>query len=204
MVLLAAVLAAAMAFPLLAQDQRMTFGGGPDARDERVSTWIMYYDADSQRSTGGLALNYNTVQWREDYARRLETILQGKIWRLGKHFWSNFDTNLPVEMGGVAVDPGYYYLGLQRSQDGSRWSLALIGSDGARKARLDAVNVSEAEVTYSVPLGFERVDEKIDHLSIYFEVPGSENGIAQGSETELSLKIAFGPFRMTAPIRAAH
>ena len=38
--------------PVLAQDKRMTFGGGDDS-DERASTWVMYFDGDTGRSTGG-------------------------------------------------------------------------------------------------------------------------------------------------------
>lgn len=187
-----------------AQGQQMTFGGGADGRDERQSTWVMYFDSGSGRSTGGFALNYNRVLWKEDYAKQLETILRGKTWRLGKHFWTTLDSNLPLEMAGVEVKPGYYYLGLQRSEDGSRWNLALIDSQAARQARLDAFNISEAKVVYAIPLSFSRAEEKAEHLSVFFEVPGSEQGVAQGIETEVVLHIAFGPYQMTAPLKATH
>lgn len=191
---------AALSAPAFSQSELTTFGGGPDGIDARESTWIAYFDRSKQQFTGGFSINYNTVQWQEEYAEQLETILRGKRWRLGKHFWSTLDTNLDLTMGGVPVEAGYYYLGLGRSEDGSEWTLLLIDAAAARAKRLDAFNIDRAPIAYEVPLSFDSTDENEPELQMVFSVGRGEGGIAEGFVTEVQFRLHFGPYRLSAPV----
>lgn len=194
------LITATLSAQAFSQPSFTTFGGGPDGIDARESTWIAYFNRSSGRFTGGFSINYNKVQWREEYSDELETILRGKKWRLGKHFWSTLDTNLDLSLGGVRVEAGYYYLGLARSDDGAEWSLLLIDAMLARKQHLDAFNIDDAAVAFVVPLRFTHSDEKKSELQLFFAVDRGEGGIAEGFVEEVEFRLLFGPYRLSAEV----
>lgn len=195
-------IAIVLTLSLAVSAQHMTFGGGTDGLDRRESTWIAYFDQPGGRFVGGFTINYNKVVWQERYAEELDTILRGSIWRMGKHFWSTLDTNLGLELAGVRIPAGYYYLGLSRDEEGT-FHLAVIDAQNAQKARLDAFNIADADVRYSVPLTLEQTDSVEDALTIFFSVERKDPSVPYeaGIVTDALLTIAFGDVRLKAPVK---
>ena len=127
--LVAAMLAAATLLLSVLPAQQV--GGGPDP-DRRGSTLFVFAD-DGTISTG-IAIGYSQAKWRAEYEGMLTT-LRCKYARLGKNWWTTFDTVTALEIGGVRVEAGSYYLGIAVDDDGS-FHLLLFASDKAMKAGL--------------------------------------------------------------------
>ena len=100
-------------------------GGQPD---ERASARVLYWNEVKNGAAGQLAINYGRPLWKKDYedAKKFDGMTEGKTWRMGSNFWTDLDTSLPLQISGKNVPAGHYYLGLHRSQDGSKWSFALL------------------------------------------------------------------------------
>ena len=142
------------------------------------------------------------MSWQAGYAGQLDELTRGKVWRLGKHFWTLLDTNLELELVGVTVPPGIYYLGITRPETGPGWNLALIEAARARRLRLDAVDIADAPVGRTVPLTFSEANPETPRLAIRFTFERSDPGIPyeRGYRAEMVLEIALGHLRLTAPV----
>jgi hypothetical protein len=163
---------------------------------ERGSARVLYWSPRADRALGAFAIDYGRPVWRKDYddPAKFDAMTKGKIWRLGNNQWTTLDTNLPVSIAGKAVAPGYYYLGLERSADGSSWSLAFIDPAKARREHLDAFQVERAPVEFRVPMkttsaAGATADKLTLTLSYTKEKPKS-----------VMLRIAWGKLVLTAPI----
>ena len=66
------------------------FGGQPD---ERASTRLLY---ETNRAIGEFAIDYGRPAWKKEYEdpATFDKMTRGKIWRLGKDFWTTLDTSL--------------------------------------------------------------------------------------------------------------
>ena len=185
-----------MAGPVLAQQSKgvSVEGGDPD---DRASARLLYWDNDADAAAGQLAINYGRPVWRKDYedAAKFDAITKGKVWRMGSNFWSNLYADVPVKISGKSIAPGFYFLGLERSVDGSSWWLAFIDPVKIRQAHIDAFDIHKAAVEFTAPMNLgPRSPSEVEKLTI--TLTHSENEIRNAI-----LKMAWGHLTLTAPVK---
>ncbi len=177
------------------QNQKIEVEGGDV--DDRGSARVLYWNDSAHAAAGQFAINYGRPVWRKEYedSAKFDSMTKGKVWRMGSNYWSNLYTDVPLTIAGTAVAPGLYFLGLQRSADGSSWSLAFIDPVKVRKARIDAFQISKAKVEFTAPMSIEpATSEAVEKLTLTVTHP--ENDIHNAT-----LKVAWGHLALTAPIK---
>lgn len=97
------------AMPLLAQQppaQEIVPEGG--AMEERGSARVLYWNTKLDTSAGQFAIDYGRPEWKKDYEdpAKFDAMTKGKVWRMGKNFWTILDTALPLKISGKSVPPG--------------------------------------------------------------------------------------------------
>ncbi|MBI5849585.1 MAG: DUF2911 domain-containing protein [Planctomycetes bacterium] len=156
----------------------------------RVGARLAYFSAGG--SPGQVSIDYGSPVWKDSYSKHAEDAsLAGRRWRCGVDFWTTLDTNIDLEIGGVAVPAGAYYLTLERSKDG-KFLLALNDPAIVRKKKLDAYVAHLTSGGTMVELALEKSDKVAEKLAFAME-PGEENGTA-------TFKLAFGPYVLSAPM----
>jgi len=167
-------------------------GGQPD---DRASARVLYWNTVKDGAAGQFAIDYGRPVWKSDYEDpvKFDGMTKGKIWRMGSNFWTDLDTCLPLKISGKRVSAGYYFLGLRRSEDGSKWSLVFIDPAKVRATRLDAFEIQKAPVMFEVPMSIGKVATKTDKLTIELTYP-------QDNIRNVTLKVAWGTLALTAPI----
>ena len=190
------VFALLMVGPLLAQQSKgvSVEGGDPD---DRASARLLYWDDDANTAAGQLAINYGRPVWRKDYEdpAEFDAITKGKVWRMGSNFWSNLYTDVPVRISGKAIAPGLYFLGLERSADGSSWWLAFIDPVKVRQAHIDAFDIRKAAVEFTAPMNLGPPGlSVVEKLTITLSRPATEIRNA-------TLKVAWDHLTLTAPVK---
>ena len=184
--------------PLMAQEDgneaiRVT---GREIYEDRASSRLLYrYRADDS-ALGQLAVNYGRPQWRAEYndSGAFDQLTRGKVWRLGKDFWTVLDTSIVLRVDGRSVVPGDYYLGLHRSQDGSKWSLVVIDAHQARKLHLDSARIEQAPVLFKASATYEEASKVVERLAITVSRSGNQLD-------DVVLTIAWGNHRLSVPIK---
>jgi Protein of unknown function (DUF2911) len=168
-------------------------GGG---MDERGSARVLYWDGDANAAAGQFAVNYGRPVWKKEYEdpATFDKMTKGQVWRMGSNFWTELDTCLPLKVGGVRVKPGLYYLGLRRSEDGSKWSLAFIDPAKVRAAHLDAFDIRKAPIWFEAPVTFKQASAMLaDRLTI-------KMAYTQEDMRHVTLELAWGNMEITAPL----
>jgi len=165
------------------------FGGQPD---ERASTRLLY---ETDRAIGEFAIDYGRPSWKKDYEEPavFDKMTRGKVWRLGKDFWTVLDTSLPLRIAGREVAVGSYYLGLHRSEDGGSWSLAFFDPTKIRDSKFDAFEINKVPIGFRVPVQLQQGGEMVEKLTMLLSYK-KEN------ITSIMLKIAWGKLLLSAPI----
>jgi len=182
--------------PLVAQQKPqpeiVAEGGTPD---DRASARVLYWNMKLDSSAGQLSIDYGRPLWKKDYEdpAKFDAMTIGKVWRMGSNFWTLLDTSLPLKISGKMVQPGYYFLGLRRSTDGERWSLAFIDPAKVRAARLDGFEVQKAKVEFEVPVTVQKASVVTEKLTITLSYP-------QNTPTDVTFKLLWGNLMATAPI----
>jgi hypothetical protein len=181
--------------PALAQQSKPTIvaeGGQPD---DRASARVLYWNDAKHGAAGQFAINYGRPVWKSVYedAAKFDGMTKGKTWRMGSNFWTDLDTCLPLKISGTSVRPGYYYLGLHRSDDGSKWSLAFIDPARVRAAHIDAFDIQKAPIEFEVPMSVTNAATKADKLTIELTYPKDDI-------RKVTLNVAWGTLALTAPI----
>lgn len=168
---------------------------GPMA--ERGLCRVLYWSPQKDTALGQFAISFGRPLWKKEYGdpAKFDPMTKGKIWRLGKDFWTTLDTDVPLKIGSREIMPGTYYLGLSRSQDGASWSLSFIDPAKVRSMRLDAFQIERAPILFQVPVSFKTGAALTDKLTIGLSYP-KEN------PKNVRLTIAWGQFRLAAAILA--
>ena len=168
-------------------------GGGVDVY---ASARVLYCNHKTDSAAGQFAINYGRPVWKQVYEdpSKFDAITKGKVWRMGSNFWTNFETQLPLNIGGRSVPAGYYYVGMHRSADGSRWSLAFIDPAEVRDAHLDAFEIQKAHVGFEAPMSVAKAEGKPEKLTITFSYP-------KGDVKNVMLRVAWGTLALTAPVK---
>jgi len=194
--ILASVTALLIATSLHArQNQKIGVEGGDV--DDRGSARLLYWNGQTNAAAGQFAINYGRPVWHKELEdpAKFDSLTKGKIWRMGSNYWSNLYTDLPLTIAGKSVPAGLYFLGLERSADGSAWSLAFIDPVKVRKARIDAFQIYKAKVEFTAPMNIEPTSaEAVEKLTITLTHP--ENDIQNAT-----LRVAWGHLALTAPVK---
>lgn len=172
------------------------FGG--DEVTERGETRILYWNEATNGPAGEFVIHFGRPEWKVEYsnAGKFDEMTKGKVWRVGKNFWTTLDTNLPLRIGGEIVEPGNYYLGVLRSKDGNDWTLALIDPAAVRENRNDAFEIEKANVAQKAPLQLTKLDSPVTKLEIVFEKDNSKINRAM-------LVIKWGEYQLSTPVVAS-
>jgi hypothetical protein len=170
-------------------------GGQPD---DRASTRVLYWNTVKHGAAGQFAIDYGRPVWKSIYEdpEKFDHMTKGKTWRMGSNFWTVLDTCLPLKISGKDVPVGYYYLGLHRSEDGLKWSLAFIDPAEVRAAHIDASQIEKALVAFEAPMSIAKATAKPEKLTIELSYP--KDNIHQ-----VTLSVAWGTLALTAPIDVA-
>ena len=176
-----------------AQQNKLIIGGGKP--NDYASTRLLYFTP--KGALGQFAFNYGRPLWKTEYddPAKFDALTKGKIWRMGSNFWSNLYTDLPLTISGKDVASGYYFLGLQRSADGSSWSLAFIDPVNARKNHFDALFMEGVPVEFTAPMHLEPPSaEPVEKLTLILTHPKDDLHNA-------TLTLTWGHVVLTAPIK---
>ena len=163
--------------------------------DDRASARVLYWNGAKNEAAGQFAIDYGRPVWKSDYedAAKFGQMTKGKTWRMGSNFWTTLDTCLPLKISGRKVPAGYYYLGLHRSEDGSKWSLAFIDPGKVRAGRIDAFDIAKAAIEFETPMETAQAAAKAEKLTL-------ELSYLKDNIRSVTLKITWGTLALTAPI----
>jgi len=188
---LAALLAALLFVPTL---QAQKVFGGPDP-DRKASTVFVFNDA--SETLAGVSIGYTQATWQDSYDGMLGTS-QGNYTRLGKNWWTSFDTVGTLEIGGTKIEAGSYYLGLANGTDGA-FSLLLFDSKLAMKTGLlpfaTTLYRGEVKAEAKVPLTLAKNSLKESVAKMEIEIAADKGG-ATGK-----FSIRWGKHELTAPVK---
>lgn len=159
---------------------------------ERHGQRLFFWSGNS--SPGQVVIDYGAPTWKDSYSSQIEN-MAGRRWRLGSNFWTVLDTNVDLEVAGVKVPAGAYYLTAEITDDG-KYLLAFNDPAEIRKKKLDAFQAQKTEGGIVVGLEHSETDEVADKLEITL-VPDEQH------TTKADLVIHFGPHRFTAPVGVA-
>lgn len=181
--------------PALAQQSKPNISAEGGEPDDRASARILYWNSAQHGGAGEFAIDYGRPVWKSVYEdpAKFDAMTEGKVWRFGSNFWTTLDTFLPLKISGKAVPPGYYYLGLRRSDDGATWYLAFIDPAKVRAAHIDAFNIDKAPISFQAPLSEAKAASKTEKLTIDLTYP-------KDNIHKAMLNIAWGTLALTAPI----
>ncbi len=164
--------------------------------EERASARVLYWDQAKNGAAGQFAIDYGRPAWRKEYEdkAKFDSMTNGKVWRLGRDFWTVLDTSVPLRIAGKDVPVGTWYLGLHRSSDGNTWSLAFIDPAKVRKARLDAFEINKAPVEFKIPVTSAEAETTTEKLTI-------ELSYKKDNIKDVTLKILWGKLQVSAPVQ---
>ena len=158
-----------------------------------ISYWT-YRDDGVEIGGGRISVEHGRPRWPEALAERaaFDAATVGKLWRLGNNKWSTLDTNLPLVIDGRTVEPGIYYLAVERLRADS-WRLAFVKPEAAARNLIDAwaaqARPKEVPVAFSVPLQYEASTSSTPELDMSLAL--DDDDMSSGS-----LRIEWGTHRL--------
>lgn len=163
---------------------------------ERRSVMLCTFAA-SHELLVAVSIGYSPAEWRTEYDGML-----GQRWnysRLGKDWWTTFDSATPVDIGGTRIEAGSYYLGTGAGADGGM-QLLLFESGTAMKAGLlpwtTALYRGDAKPQYTVPMTFAKDSLKEPAARLEITITASEKDPANGT-----LSLRWGKHELSAPVK---
>lgn len=142
----------------------------------------------------GVTVVHGQPEWKKEYDSMLDA-LKGKTLRLGKDLWTTFMTSAEVELGGVAVAPGCYCVGLQCDK-GGRFSLAMMDATATMKKGLMPFGPQTWKPALVVPLKFEKGVIKGVVQKMEIKLYGDEEDKTKGS-----FAVRWGTHSLSAPMQ---
>ena len=163
---------------------------------ERGLSRVLYWNEITDSPIAAVSVDFGRPAWNRqlDDPARFDALTRGRVWRLGNDYWTTLDSNVPMKIGGRDIPIGLWYLGLQRSADGSVWSLAFIDPVKARSARLDPHAMNAAPVEFSVPLTLEPPSGFADKLTIVLAAD-------KANIKNVTFRISWGKVQLAAPVQ---
>ncbi|MCC6784974.1 MAG: DUF2911 domain-containing protein [Planctomycetes bacterium] len=180
----AALLAAALALPALAQVQ--AFG----MNSERAASTRVFM---ANGAYSFVCVQYGQPMWKDSYDAMAET-MKGTVGRLGKDFWTTFNTSIALNVGGADVAPGAYYLAIACDKEG-KWSLLVIDAVTADKHGWNPLSGDALKAVATCPLTKGVAEDSVEKLSI--DISGQSK-----EPTAFTFNVAWGTHTLTAPVTA--
>jgi hypothetical protein len=191
--LLTATLAALTFLPAL---QAQKVAGGPDP-DRRASNVFVF--TDDFETLAGASISYSQPSWQDSYEGMLDGIKGSNYTRLGKNWWTTFDTVGALLIGGTKIEAGSYYLGLAVDKDGA-FSLLVFDSKQAMKTGLLPFSTSlfkgEVKAEIKAPLTFAKGSLKDAVVKMEIEITADPKDPATGR-----FSIRWGKHELSAPVK---
>lgn len=187
-------------FPVLQEPTAASASQDPQQQleanvERRASTLVVSSPEEGLRAA--VAVGYAPSVWRDAYDAQLGQ-LEGTYTRLGTGWWTTFDTASAIELGGVRIAPGSYFLGL-RVGPSAAFSLLLFDSTKAMQAHLlpatSALYRGDAKPEYAVPMTFSRGALADAATRLAIELTGSAT-----DRTSARLSIRWGKHELSAPV----
>jgi hypothetical protein len=178
--------AAALAAPSFGQVQ--AFGG--DAPRAAATRMLFGPNFSPQ---GMLCIQYGAPAWKAEYDSQLDKI-KGQNLRLGKDFWTTFNSSCALTIGGVDVAAGAYYLGLKCDAEG-KWSLLLLDAAKADAAKQAPWTGATWQPAYTCPLTKTATEAEAATMKM------SLSGNGQ-TAIEMNFTLNWGKHQLAAPITA--
>ncbi|HEX6813199.1 MAG TPA: hypothetical protein VF384_16365 [Planctomycetota bacterium] len=189
-----AVTLAALTFVPALQAQQVS--GGPDP-ERKASTFFI--SNDSHETLAGVFISYSPAEWQESYNDMLATLAGSNYTRLGKGWWTSFETVGTVEIGGTKIEAGSYFLGLAVDKDGA-FSLLVFDSKHTLKAGLlpstTALYTGEARPETKAPLTLAKDSLKEHVVKLEVEIAADKKDPASGR-----FSIRWGKHELSAPLK---
>ncbi len=191
------ILVLAISFCSAANAQQKISAFGSDTL-ERGTVRVGYWNAEKNTGAGGFFIVYGKPVWKKDYedAAKFDAATRGQVWRMGSDYWTVLDTNIPLRISGVSVPVGQWYLGLERSQDGSKWNLVFIDAAKVRMTKLDPSEIGKAKIEFKAAMTLEQSTELAEKLTMTADVPKTDL-------KQSRLTISWGRLRLSAPVEAS-
>ncbi len=146
---------------------------------------------------GLVTVAYGQPEWKPEYVEQFDAMTKGKRWRFGRNWWTTLDTNTPLVLGDVAIEPGDYYLVVERpadSPDNDDWYLLVLDPAPVRALQLDPVMAFETTGGRRVKLTHELTESTNELMAI--EIYPDEEDSSQAM-----LAAWWGNHRLSAPLR---
>jgi Tetratricopeptide repeat len=158
--------------------------------ERRCSRLAFFAD---RKSPGQIALNYSSLEWQDRFEETLESPkFVGKKWRLGREFWTTLDNSMPLQVAGVDIPAGYWYLTLEHRGD-KKFVLGVHEPAEARRLQLDPFRADLLTAGIEIPLQHRASKEAHQQLDIRLVMP-------MGEHTDGELQIGFGGHELVADL----
>ncbi len=155
-----------------------------------ISYWT--YREDGVEIGGGrISIEHGLPAWRPelDDPEVFDRATKGKFYRLGNNKWTTLDTNLTLELGERRVDPGIYYLAVERGTEG-KWALVFVEPKAVHRKLIDSwafvPRPTEVPVMFTVPLQHSRAPDRAAELRI-------DPGLVKEEPSRGWIQIHWGP-----------
>ncbi len=166
------------------------------ASTERRSVTLCTFTADHDLLVA-VSIGYSPAEWRPEYEGMVGT--RWNYSRLGKDWWTTFDSATPLDIGGTRIEAGSYYLGIGVGADGGL-QLLLFESSKAMKAGLlpwtTALYRGDAKPQYAAPMTFAKDSLKEPAARLEIAITASEKDPAIGT-----LSLRWGRHELSAPVK---
>lgn len=136
------------------------------------------------------AVQYGAPPWKDEYDAQAGKIKAGQRVRLGKDFWTELDTNVPLTIAGQELAPNQYYLLLERGE-GDGWKLIAAEASEIRAKHLDAFQSEHVTGGIAIPMTYSKAAESTDEMLLQFQMPrdGSPRFIIQWGPHQLAADV---------------
>jgi hypothetical protein len=142
---------------------------------------------------GMVCVQYGQPAWKAEYDAMIDK-LKGKQLRLGKDFWTTFNTSVALDVGGTQVPAGAYYLGLKCGADGA-FSLALLKAEAADKAGFAPFAADAWKIDFTAPMKHATGDKQVDAMTMDLNVDEKD-------PTLLTFVVSWGKHTLSVPMKA--
>ncbi len=157
-----------------------------------ISYWTHRY-AGVEIGGGRISVEHGKPQWPATL--EVHTVFDdatvGKLWRLGNNKWSTLDTQLTLHFENRTVEPGIYYLVIDRLK-ANDWRLVFVAPDSVSPSFIDAwaaqARPDEVPRLFSVPLRYSTA-EKAAELDISLAL--KQDDMSRGA-----IRIHWGPHQL--------
>ena len=157
------VLAMVMSAVALAQVRQGRWTPVVESMERGYSSISYWTNRDDGVEIGGgrISVEHGKPKWPAalDEQPAFNRATVGRLWRLGNNKWTTLDTQLPLRFANRKVEPGIYYLVLERP-DSKTWNLAFVSPRSVSPGFIDAwaaqARPREVPILFSVSLRYAR------------------------------------------------